>query len=208
MARITIIDTGVANIRSLQAAFERLGHDWKLTTSSDDIQNAEQAVLPGVGTFSAAMDRLRELKLVDSIRERIDKNRPTLAVCLGLQLLCESSDEAPGETGLGLIPASIQRFPDEVQVPQLGWNEVTPQGAGPFSAGQAYFANSFRLTEPPENWGYAMTDYAGPFVSSLWKGRVLACQFHPELSGSWGQNLLKNWIEGHPYEANSGVVDA
>ena len=196
MALISIINTGVANIRSLQAAFERLGHRWNLTTSPTEITDADFCVLPGVGTFAAAMKRINELKLVAPIRDRIEHNSPTLSICLGLQLLCESSDEAPDVKGLGLISAAIQRFPNEVQVPQLGWNRVSPTTSGPFASGQAYFANSFRLCEPPDGWGYALTEYAGPFVSSLWKGRVLACQFHPELSGPWGQKLLENWING------------
>jgi imidazole glycerol phosphate synthase glutamine amidotransferase subunit len=112
-----------------------------------------------------------------------------------MQLLCAESDESPGAIGLGIIEQRVQRFCSDVQVPQLGWNTVEPHGDDcPFEAGDAYFANSFRLVNPPAEWGYAVTDYGGPFTSSIWRGRVLACQFHPELSGDWGQSVLKNWI--------------
>ena len=114
-------------------------------------------------------------------------------------MLGESSEESPGVTGLGVIPSQIKRFSQNVKVPQLGWNTVQPDGDAEkqfYETGEAYFANSFRLGAPPEGWGYATTDYDGSFVSSIWKEGVLACQFHPELSGAWGQQLLKNWIDG------------
>ena len=193
---IQIINTGVANIRSLTAAFDRLKQPWNLTEDAGEIKTAPHVVLPGVGAFAAASQALDRLDLRQSITDRIDANQPLLCICLGMQLLGESSEEAPGVQGLGVIPHQIKRFPDTVKVPQLGWNEVRPTSAGPFSTGTAYFANSFRLTEPPAGWGYAETDYSGNFISCIFRGRVLACQFHPELSGEWGQQLLSNWIEG------------
>ena len=200
---IQIINTGVANIKSLQAAFDRLDQPWKLTESADDISNATHVVLPGVGAFAAAIESLDRLGLRDAIVARTaDSGAATLCICLGMQLLCESSQESEGAPGLGVIPCRILRFPTDVPVPQLGWNSVTPvhddhQGGRYYSAGEAYFANSFRLTEPPpEDWGYAQTDYGGQFISSVWRGRLLACQFHPELSGPWGQQLLGNWVTG------------
>ena len=153
-------------------------------------------MLPGVGAFSAAADSLDQMGLREPIADRIHADKPMLCICLGMQLLAESSEEAPGITGLGVIPSCIKRFSDKVKVPQLGWNEVIPTSNGPFATGEAYFANSFRLTERPDGWGCAETDYGGTFISSVWRGRLLACQFHPELSGTWGQQLLSNWIEG------------
>lgn len=194
---IQIINTGVANIRSLQAAFDRLGCPWNLTEDAHDVATAAHVVLPGVGAFAAAAHALDRLDLRASIRDRIeDADRPTLCICLGMQLLCQSSAESESANGLGILPHTIQRFGTEVKVPQLGWNEVRPQSPGPYMAGEAYFANSFRLVEPPDGWGWAVTDYGGEFVSSVWRGRTLACQFHPELSGQWGQQVLTNWIEG------------
>ncbi len=194
---IQIINTGVANIRSLQAAFDRLHQPWNLTEDADQIAVAPLVVLPGVGAFAAAAESLDRLGLRGAILQRIKEDQPLLCICLGMQLLGQSSEECPTSHGLGVIPHSIQRFSEEVKIPQLGWNEVRPIPNGPFEKGEAYFANSYRLTEePPADWGYATSDYGGPFISSIWRGRVLACQFHPELSGSWGQQLLSNWIEG------------
>jgi imidazole glycerol phosphate synthase glutamine amidotransferase subunit len=208
---IQIINTGVANIRSLQAAFDRLGQTWNLTEDAAQIATASHVVLPGVGAFAAAADSLDRLKLREAITQRIENPElPTLCICLGMQLLCESSEEAETAQGLAIIPHRIQRFNSDVKVPQLGWNEVAPRvpapestnpdsagpDAAPYPVGQAYFANSFRLVDPPAGWGFAETEYGGNFVSSIWRGRTLACQFHPELSGKWGQQVLKNWIEG------------
>lgn len=194
---IQIINTGVANIRSLQAAFDRLAHSWNLTEDANEIESASHVVLPGVGAFAAAAESLDRLGLRESISRRIeDRERPTLCICLGMQLLCESSEESDTAKGLGILPHRIQRFDSDVKVPQLGWNQVAPASEWPFETGEAYFANSYRLVEKPDGWGYAETDYGGNFISSLWRGRTLACQFHPELSGKWGQALLTKWLEG------------
>ena len=115
-----------------------------------------------------------------------------------MQLLGSSSEESPGVEGLGIIEGQITRFSDGVQVPQLGWNNVVPDPSCSdtvYPAGEAYFANSFRLLDPPKGWNFATTDYDGQFVSSIWRGKTLACQFHPELSGDWGQQLLKDWAK-------------
>lgn len=192
---LQIINTGVANIRSLQAAFDRLNQSWQLTEDANQVAEAPLAVLPGVGAFSAAAATIDRLELRDAIIERVSADRPLLCICLGMQLLAQSSEESPDAKGLGIIPSTIQRFSKAVKVPQLGWNEVRPQSEGPFATGEAYFANSYRLVEPPDGWGFAETDYDGTFVSSLWRGRLIACQFHPELSGKWGQQLLQNFVE-------------
>jgi imidazole glycerol phosphate synthase glutamine amidotransferase subunit len=206
-----LINTGVANIRSLQATFDRLGRPWQLTTNANQIAEGDLVVLPGVGAFAAAIDSIDRMNLRESILERIAADRPLLCICLGMQMLAESSEESPGVQGLGVIPRQIKRFSNNVQVPQLGWNEVRPvrndearsrkesqvasrASSYPFEPGDAYFANSYRLEEPPEGWGYAVTEYDRPFVSSLWHGRLLACQFHPELSGLWGETLIKRWL--------------
>lgn len=196
---IAIINTGVANIRSLQSAFDRLGQQSTLTDDADEIENATHVVLPGVGAFAAATQSLDRLSIRDAITRRIEiRDSPTLCICLGMQLLCETSEESESAIGLGVLPLRIERFDNDVQVPQLGWNEVCPQSDGPLVRGEAYFANSYRLVEPPQGWGYAETDYGGKFISSVWRGRTLACQFHPELSGKWGAQLLTRWIEGTP----------
>jgi len=206
MRAVTIVDTSVANIASMQVAFDRLGFKSELTSNASKIANDEFVVLPGVGSFEAGMKRLLETGIAISIVERVSKGQPTLAVCLGLQLLCDASEESPGVPGLGIVPVKVQRFGNGLKVPQLGWNMVQPastlveeqvyEGLEMVDEGYAYFANSYRITTAPEGWGHATTKYGTSFVSALWKDNVLACQFHPELSGSWGLNLLSRWAQG------------
>lgn len=199
MQDVWIIETGVANIASLFAGFRRLGAAPALTTDPDVVRTADRVVLPGVGAFAAGVARLRDRGLAPPLRERIAADRPTLAVCLGLQLLCESSEESPGETGLGAVPVHVTRFGAGVRVPQFGWNRVEPgPGASCLEPGFAYFANSFRIDAAvvPAGFGVATADHGGPFVAALQRGGLLACQFHPELSGAWGQALLGRWLQG------------
>lgn len=191
---VTIINTGVANIASIVAAIERMGGRASLTTDPDQVVRADHIILPGVGSFAAGMGRLQELKLVAPLKARINRGDSTLAICLGFQMLCEGSEESPGVNGLGLIAGVARRFDSATRSPQLGWNTVSPANGGLVTTGDAYFANSYCLREPPDGWQWATTDYGGSFVSALWRDRVLACQFHPELSGAWGQTLLERWI--------------
>ena len=147
--------------------------------------------------FAAAIRELEEYDLTTVLRERIEARRQTLAICLGMQLLGEGSEESPGTAGLGIIPAVASRFSDAVKVPQLGWNQIEPEdGCRYLRPGFAYFANSYRIGEAPGGWLSAGTDYDGKFVSALERGPVVACQFHPELSGSWGLDLLRRWLTG------------
>ena len=119
---VLLIDTGLANLASIEAAFGRLGASVARTTDPARVAQAERVILPGVGAFGAGMARLRQAGLVEVLRQRVGEGRATLAVCLGLQLLTEASDESPGEAGLGLIPARVTRFPDTVETPQMAWN--------------------------------------------------------------------------------------
>ena len=123
------------------------------------------------------------------------QGRPTMAVCLGLQMLVETSEESPGLKGLGAAPGHVTRFPRGMAVPQLGWNQITPEpGARLLKKGYAYFANSYCLRQAPEGWKAATADYGGPFVGAMERGAVLACQFHPELSSSFGLELMRRWL--------------
>lgn len=193
---VILVDTGVANIASLVAAFGRLGLKARLSLDDRRVREAEALVLPGVGAFAAGMARLREAGLVEALRARVVEDRPTLAVCLGLQLLCSFSEESPGVDGLDVVPARVTRFQDSCRVPQFGWNRVTPgEGARLVLPGFAYFANSYRVAEPPPGFGVSTSEHGGPFVAALERGALLACQFHPELSGAWGQDLLLRWLQ-------------
>lgn len=192
---VLIVPTGTANIASVLAGFRRLGATPRIEENADAVRAAHHVVLPGVGAFAAAIERLRARGLDRALTERIEADRATLAVCVGHQLLFASSDESPGVTGLGIVDAHVGRFPDAVRVPQFGWNEVEPgEGCRLLAAGHAYFANSFRATEAP-GFAVATAEHGGPFVAGMERGRLLTCQFHPELSGAYGHALLGRWLE-------------
>jgi len=192
---VAVVATGVANVASVLAAWRRLGVPAHLTRDPAEVLEAARVQLPGVGSFGAAMEALRRDGLDEAIRSRIALGRPTLAICVGLQVLAESSEESPGVRGLGGLPGVVRRFPDTVRVPQFGWNSVeVPEGdlpdGAPVESGYAYFANSFRLAEAPEGWHRALADHGGPFGAALWRKAGLATQFHPELSGPYGLRLM------------------
>lgn len=192
---VLIVHTEVANIASVTAGFARLGAAVRLTEKKAEVESAERLVLPGVGAFGAAMERLKALDLVDTLRARFQAGRPTLAVCLGMQLLAASSEESPGVVGLKLFDGAAQRFRGAVRVPQLGWNRIEPEpGCALLKPGYVYFANSFRLSAAPEGWSAAYADHGGRFVAAMEKGKLLACQFHPELSSGYGRALLDRWL--------------
>jgi len=194
---VGIVRTGVANTASVAAAFKRLGCDWTFVETASEVERAELLVLPGVGSFGAGMEALRAQGLTSALRDRIAGGLPTLAICLGLQLLCASSEESPGVHGLGEISGEVRKLGVEgVRLPQFGWNWVEADPIAPtLLSGYAYYANSYGLFETPTGWAFATTDYSGTFIAALEKGPVLACQFHPELSGAYGSSLLERWLE-------------
>ena len=194
-APVVVVPTGVANIASVRAAFTRLGMPTEVSDDPARVREADRVVLPGVGAFGAAMEVLDRGELTDPLRARLRARRPTLAVCLGLQLLCDGSEEDPDTPGLGVVPGTVRRLDGVPRVPQLGWNRVRPDGAASLlQEGWAYFAHSYRLGEGPDGWSVAWAEAGRPFVAALEDGPVLACQFHPELSGPWGQDLLSRWL--------------
>lgn len=191
---VVVVGTSVANIASVLAALRRAGAQPVVSLEPAAIAGAERVVLPGVGAFGAAMGALRQARVADVVAERVEVGRPLLAICLGLQLLAEGSEESPGVAGLGVVPGVARRFPPVVRVPQLGWNRVRPgPGAAWIEAGSAYFANSYRIDTAPPGWSCATAEHGGPFIAALERGPVLACQFHPELSGAWGAALIRRW---------------
>jgi len=194
---VYVVRTGTANLASVLAALERVGAACALTDDPREVERADRVVLPGVGAFAAAMEALRATGLDHALRARIEAGRRTLGICLGLQLFFEGSEESPGVEGLGILPGTVRRFTSTtVRVPQLGWNAVEPgNGCALLTAGHAYFANSYRVDAVPAEWRAAYTEHGERFVSAFERGRVLACQFHPELSGAWGHALLRRWLE-------------
>jgi len=192
---VVVVTTGTANLASVEAALRRAGASPRCTADPAEVEAAARVVLPGVGTFAEAMRNLVRNGLVEPLVTRVRSGRATLAICLGLQILCEASDESPGVAGLGVVPGSARRFPDHVRVPQLGWNRIeAPSGSPTLRSGYAYFANSYRLQDAPEGWRSARVDHGGPCVAALERGAVLVCQFDPELSGGRGVDLLRRWL--------------
>lgn len=194
--RALVVRTGTANLASVLAALRRAGLDPALTDRPEDVASARRVVLPGVGSFGAASSELRGRGLDEALRERALAARPLLAICLGLQLLCEASEESLGHAGLGVVRARVERLTTDGVIPQLGWNLVEPTaGARLLRRGYAYYANSYRLGSVPEGYEGATTEHGETFVAALERGPVLACQFHPELSGPWGGALIGRWAE-------------
>lgn len=193
---VVIVPTGTANLASVDACIRRLGRDVRIAESPADIETASRVVLPGVGTFGAAGAELSRKGFDDALQRRLAERKPTLAVCVGMQLLASTSQESPGDRGLGSFDAELRSFEGDLRVPQMGWNRVAAEdGCRYVRDGWAYFANSYRLESPPAGWHSASTTYGSPFVSALESGGVLACQFHPELSGEWGSDLVNRWLE-------------
>lgn len=192
---VVVVRTGSANLASVVAALTRLGVAPRISEDPETVLDARAVTLPGVGAFGAAMVHLRERGLDDAIRRRAQSGRPLLAICLGMQLLCSSSEESPGVAGLGIVPAYVGRFGREQRTPQMGWNRVLPgAGSALLLPEWMYFAHSFRAETVPADWTVAVTDHGGPFVSAMERGSLLACQFHPELSGSGGHALIGRWL--------------
>ncbi len=197
MAReVLVLPTGTANLASVLAAFRRLGAAPRIAVEGSALHEAERVVLPGVGTFGAAMRGLRAAGLDRAIASRVRDRLPTMAMCVGLQVLFEDSEESPGEKGLSVIEGRVGRFPDHVRVPQFGWNRIEPEpGCRYLEPGFAYFANSYRVQTAP-GCEVARAEHGEPFIAGLERGEVVACQFHPELSGIFGRDLLARWLEG------------
>jgi len=189
------VPTGTANLASVQAAFRRLGAEPHVIEDAAAVLQASHVMLPGVGAFGASLERLEELGLGQALRERIEADRPTIAICVGHQLLFETSEESPGVAGLGIVDASVTRFPSSVRTPQFGWNQVhASDDCNLLDSGYAYFANSYRAVAAP-GWRVASADHGGPFVAAMERGSVIGCQFHPELSGDYGAALLSRFLE-------------
>lgn len=189
-----VIRTGCANLASVRAGLARAGVESRVTDHPAVIEDSRLVVLPGVGAFGPAMRSLRDAGLDDALRRRIEQARPLLAICLGLQMLCDASEESPGVAGLRAIEGNVTRFTPPARVPQLGWNLVEGmRPAGLVARGYAYFANSYKLDAAPPGWTVAWASHGAPFIAALQRGPVLACQFHPELSGAWGLDLLTRW---------------
>lgn len=194
--KVALVATGVANLASVAAAFVRLGVEPVVVAAPAAIAAARAVVLPGNGTFGAAMAALEETGCADALRERVARERPLLAICLGLQLLCERSEESPGVRGLAVVPGATVALAQ--RRPHLGFARVASEGA-PWREGYAWYAHSYRLAAAPTDSTVAWSE-AGRgatrerFVAAFARGALLGCQFHPELSGPYGAALLAEWL--------------
>lgn len=200
---ITLLDYGAGNVRSVINALEKLGAAVRVAASPDDILNAEKLVFPGVGNFGNMMRVLHEKRYAGALTAYLLADRPFLGICLGLQALFDSSAEAPGVSGLGIIPGSVRRFDIDLSVPHMGWNGVNIVKDSSVFSGltgheKFYFVHSYHVTPDDRDCVLTITDYGCEFVSAVQQGNIIATQFHPEKSGAAGLAVLKNFLAPAP----------
>ncbi len=199
---IAIIDYDAGNIKSVEKALLYLGQEVVITDNREAILKADKVILPGVGAFGDAMENLRKRGLDRVIQEVVQKQIPFLGICLGLQLLFEKSEEAPGVEGLGILKGEILRFPksEGLKIPHMGWNSLHLEHNGRLFQGVeeqafAYFVHSYYLKAQEEEIVKASAEYGVHIHASVEKGNIFACQFHPEKSSDVGLKILKNFVE-------------
>ncbi len=195
---IAILDYGIGNLASVQKAFAKVGAGAKVTSSPDEIAGAEKVVLPGVGAFGKAAEHLAERGLVEPVRKAIANGKPFLGICLGMQLLFEASEEAPGVKGLGIFKGEVKRFQNVSKVPQIGWNEVRQAKLSPLfasipEAAFFYFVHSYYVAPQDRATVLALADYGGEYAVAVGRDNIWGVQFHPEKSQAWGLALLKGF---------------
>lgn len=198
---IAIIDYDAGNIKSVEKALHSLKQDAVITRDRDIILNADKVILPGVGSFGDAMDKIRQYDLETVIHEVVEKGTPFLGICLGLQLLFERSEESPGVKGLCVLEGDIIKIPhgEYSKIPQMGWNSLELKGDGRLFSGikngeYVYFVHSYYLKAKDEGIVKATTNYNTCIHASVEKDNVFACQFHPEKSSTVGLKILKNFV--------------
>ena len=198
---IAIIDYDAGNIRSVENALIALGEEVVITRDPEILLQVEKVILPGVGAFGDAMEKLDAYGLVDVIHQIVEKKIPFLGICLGLQLLFESSDETPGVEGLGILKGKIVAIPHDkgLKIPHIGWNSLSFPNEGRLFRGLSenayvYFVHSYYLQAEEEKIVKATTEYGVTIHASVEKDNVFACQFHPEKSSAVGRKILQNFL--------------
>lgn len=195
---ITILDYGAGNLRSVENTLGEIGAEFTLVRDAEGLRSATKILLPGVGHFGQMMRALDSMDVRAALRERIEAGIPFLGICLGMQALFETSEEAPELPGLGIYPGHVQRFPLTARVPHMGWNTLTPTkptrllkglGESPF----VYFAHSYYVPETPVT--AATCNYTLPYTAAIESGTVFGVQFHPEKSGPAGLQIVRNFLE-------------
>lgn len=198
---VAVIDYDAGNIRSVEKAVAALGGEAVVTRDGKEIMSADHVILPGVGAFGDAMEKLHRYGLVQVIKEVADWGTPFLGICLGLQLLFESSEESAGVEGLGILRGRIVRLPEDqgLKIPHIGWNSLRYPNKGRLFDGisedsYVYFVHSYYLRAAEPEIVTAVTEYAAQVHASVEKGNVFACQFHPEKSSDVGMRILRNFL--------------
>lgn len=211
---VIIIDYGMGNLFSVKLACEKVGMSAKISSSAKEIMNADGIILPGVGAFGDAMDNLIRSDLISPIKNYINTNKPFMGICLGLQLLLTESEEFGLHKGLDIIPGRVVRFPEKnkdkviLKVPQVGWNQISwvkeinenkwldSPLKGVADGEYMYFVHSYHAVPANNEYVLSVSNYGGfTYTSSLQKGQIFACQFHPEKSGNKGLYIYKNWSD-------------
>lgn len=198
---IAIIDYDAGNIKSVEKALQALGAEVVLTRDADILLKADKVILPGVGAFGDAMEKIRSYGLEEVIHQIVKRGTPFLGICLGLQLMFEESDETPGVKGLGILPGKILRIPEgeDIKIPHMGWNSLhfekeTRLFQGIKEGAYVYFVHSYYLQAEDEDIVAATTEYNAHIHAAVEQGNVFACQFHPEKSSDVGLAILKNFV--------------
>lgn len=199
---IAILDYDAGNLKSVEKALAYLGEDSKITRNIHEVEKADKLILPGVGSFGAAMEQLKKYEIDKMLQEAAEAGRPILGICLGLQLLFDDSEECPGVEGLHLLKGRILRIPDTkgLKIPHIGWNSLKLQNNGRLFEGieeepYVYFVHSYYLKAEEEQIVKASAEYGTHIHASIERGNLFACQFHPEKSSTVGLQILKNFIQ-------------
>lgn len=198
--KLGVLDYGAGNLRSVLNAFAAIGHPAKLVAKPDDFEDIDTLVFPGQGAFGDSVRILKKNDLWSPLKQWLADNRPYLGICLGYQLLFESSEESPSVEGLGIVPGRVRKFSSDhgLKIPHMGWNEAnwTPRAAalhvGMTNPCHVYFVHSYYPEVQDENLVACTTDYGAEFASGIIKPNLVAVQFHPEKSQATGLTLLRN----------------
>lgn len=196
---VSIVSYGLGNLGSVSNMLKRVGADSRLVSTPDEVRASDRLLLPGIGAFDTGMQLLNDKGLVPAIREFAASGKPVFGICLGMQLLLDTSEEGTA-AGLGLIPGRSVRFPDDagVRVPHMGWSFVEPARPDPLVAelpdeSRFYFVHSYRVVPDNESDVLGVTNYGGPFASMIRSANVMGAQFHPEKSHDFGKRILRNF---------------
>lgn len=198
---IIIIDYGYGNIRSVKRALQKIGYDAKISNEPAELKSATLLILPGQGSFKTASEELEKQKLAPIIKSHIKKNKPFIGICLGFQILFETSEESPLSKGLDLFPGKIKKFSGKQKVPQIGWNQINIEKKNTVAFSKTknqahlYFVHSYFLEKTSSELVATTSTYEQSYISAIETKTLLATQFHPEKSGSIGLNILKTFID-------------